>query len=291
MAQAPTPTPALETLIGHDGARLALYRWWAEEPVGALILVHGYGEHARRHQELARSAQEAGLDVFAFDLRGHGGSPGLRGSVPGFAPLLNDIHEMFRLARAEDPDQPVLLFGHSMGGALALRYALDHPEDVRALCVSSPFLKDAAKRPAWLTGVSGIVARLLPNLPVAKLDPGLISRDPEEVERYRSDPLIYHGDVRAAAGYAMLEEGRALRRRAAELSVPTLIIVGTADGIADPEGSREFAAANPKVRLEEVAGGYHELHHDDPATGAPQRFRELVSRWLQANTRNTKSFK
>lgn len=283
--------PARTILTASDGVKLALYRWSVEHPVGALIIVHGYGEHATRHAGLARAAQEAGYDVFALDLRGHGESPGVRGSVPSFAPLITDLHELFRLAHASDPQLPVLLFGHSMGGAVALRYALEHPNDVSALALSSPFLKDAVQRSALLNGLAGVISRLAPNLPVAALDPALISRDQAEVERYRSDPLVYHGGVRANAGYTMLEQGSYLRGRAADLSVPTLVIVGSADGIADPAGARELAAANPLVRLEELPGGYHELHHDDPATGTPQEYKRLLVEWLQANTRNTMNFK
>ncbi len=286
------PVPAKETLVASDGVELVLYRWRpAVQAEGALIIVHGYAEHATRHLDLARSAQEVGYDVFAPDLRGHGESPGVRGSVPGFGPTLADLHELFRLARATDPKLPVLLFGHSMGGALALRYALDHPEEVTALALSSPFLKDATTRAPWLNKLAGVIARLLPNLPVASLNAAFISRDPDQVERYRSDPLVYHGGVRANAGHAMIEQGAALRAHAAELGVPTLVIVGTADGIADPEGSRELAAASSKVRLEEIVGGYHELHHDDPATGVPQKFRRLLVEWLQANTRSTKNLR
>ncbi len=287
-----TPGPAKERLVGRDGVELALYRLRpAGRPEGALIIVHGYAEHATRHIDLARTAQEVGYDVFAPDLRGHGESPGVRGSVPGFGPSLADLHELFRLTRATDPELPVLLFGHSMGGAIALRYALDHPTEVTALALSSPFLKDAATRPAWLNRLAGVIARLLPNLPVASLDPAFISRDPEQVERYRSDPLVYHGGVRANAGHAMIEQGEALRARAHELVVPTLVIVGTSDSIADPEGSREFAAASDTVRLEEIAGGYHELHHDDAATGVPQKYRRLLVEWLQANTRSAKNLR
>ena len=279
--------PARSTLTGPDGAKLALYRWRPERPVGALVIVHGYGEHATRHADLARSAQEAGWDAVAFDQRGHGESPGVPGGVPGFGRTLADLEELFRLVRATDPQLPVLLFGHSMGGAIALRCATRHPAEVTALALSSPFLQDAVKRPALLGALAGVIARLLPNLPVAALDARLISRDPDEVARYRNDPLVYHGGVRANAGHTMLEEGRDLLAHADALTVPTLVVVGTADGIADPEGARRLAAANPLVRLEELPGGYHELHHDDPGTGTPQRFKRLMVEWLQANTRNT----
>lgn len=283
----PRAGPDRLTLTGPDGVELALYRWARADAHGALVIVHGYGEHARRHGQLARTAQEAGWDVYAFDLRGHGESPGVRGSVPGFGRSLADLQELFRTVRADDPERTVLLFGHSMGGALSLRFTTLHPSEVSALALSSPFLTDAVKRSPLLDALAGPIARLLPNLPVARIDPRLISRDPAQVERYRTDPLIYHGGVRANAGYTLLEEGRDLRTHPDALTIPALVLVGTADGIADPAGARELAVANALVRLEELPGGYHELHHDDPATGTPQRFMRHMVEWLQANTRST----
>lgn len=279
--------PARSTLTASDGVQLTLYRWQVDAPVGVLVIVHGYAEHARRHATLARGAQDLSFDVFGLDWRGHGESPGVRGSVRGFGPAIADLHELIRNVRATDPRIPVLLFGHSMGGAIALRYALEHPNDLVGLALSSPFLKDAARRPALLNRLAGVIAAVAPELPVAALDAGLISRVPAEVARYRDDPLVYHGGVRAAAGHTMLTQGAALLARASGLSVPTLVIVGSADGIADPAGARELAAASSEVRLEVLEGGYHELHHDDPATGTPQRFQGLLSEWLQASTRST----
>lgn len=278
-----TVASTASTLTGSDGTRLSLSRWRPESPVGSLVIVHGYGEHATRHLDLARSAQEVGYDVFAPDLRGHGKSPGVRGGVPGFERIVADLAYLFDQVRETNRGLPTLLFGHSMGGAIALRYALERPSEVNALALSSPFLLDAVKRPAWLLGVSGVLGKVLPNLPTVKLDPALISRDPGEVGRYRTDPLIYHGGVRANAGATLVSQGAELLSRAASLAVPTLVIVGTADGIADPEGGRALAAANARVRLEELPGGFHELHHDDAGTGVPQKFRRLLGEWLEAN--------
>lgn len=273
---------AATTLTAPDGASLSLSRWRPAKPVGALVIVHGYGEHATRHLDLARSAQEVGYDVFAPDLRGHGKSPGVRGSVPGFEGIITDLTAVFAQARAANPGLPTLLFGHSMGGAIALRYALERPAEVDALALSSPFLQDAVKRPAWLLGISGVLGKVLPNLPTVKLDPALISRHPAEVERYRADPLIYHGGVRANAGATLTAQGAELLTRAHDLAVPTLVIVGTADGIADPAGGRALAVASARVRLAELPGGFHELHHDDPGTGVPQEFKRLLVDWLES---------
>jgi len=246
---------------------------------GALVLVHGYGEHARRHVDLAEAAAANGCDVWAFDQAGHGESPGPRAVVNGYAAACAAVVSLLDRATREQGRPPVLL-GHSMGGAVALSVALEAPGKMRALALSSPFLLDPVPRPAALLAVARLAARLAPGLPLVRPDDNLISRDPAEVRRYQSDPLNHHGGVPAVTGMTMRSAGAALLARAAALAVPTLIIHGESDGYADVAGSRALAAASPKVELVTIPGGYHELHHEPPHTGVPLRVRERFLDWL-----------
>lgn len=275
-------------LNGFDGQQLAGCRWPAqtEAPAGVLLVMHGYGEHAARHGGLATAAARAGFDVWSFDQRNHGNSPGaVRGSVRGFEPALSDLAVLQNMAResvtAEGAqDVPHFLFGHSMGGAISLRYVLEGLGRLDGLVLSSPFLKDAVKRPALITAGAPILAKLLPGAQTAKLDARSISRDPAEVQRYVSDPLVYQGGVRADAGATMLEEGARLLALARTLSTPTLVVHGSGDKIADVAGSRRLAAVSGLVTLIELEGGYHELHHDLPSSGVPAAYRSTILDWL-----------
>ncbi len=272
-------------LTAYDGERLAGYRWRAAEPEGVLLIVHGYAEHAGRHTRLAQAATGAGLDVWAFDQRNHGASPGaVRGSVDGFETTLSDLAALQELAQDEHPGVRPFLFGHSMGGAIALRYALEHPERLEGLVLSAPFLRDAAERPAWLTRLARPLGSLFPTLPTTKLAPTTISREGAQVQRYAEDPLIYHGGVRADAAATMLEQGEALLRLAPALAVDTLVVHGGGDQIAAPAGSRALAEASGRVELRELEGAYHEMHHDDASSGVPDEVRRIVIDWLRSRT-------
>lgn len=277
----------------YDGEKLAGYSWRAAASDAtrdadrggaraALFMLHGYGEHAMRHDGLARAAAQAGFDVWAFDQRNHGNSPGaVRGSVDGFEPALADLAALQMHAREVSGNVPNFLFGHSMGGAMALRYALDHPERIDGLVLSSPFLLDAVKRPAVVTGAAPILRNLFPSIPTTRLSAETISREPDEIVRYAADPLIYHGGVRADAGATMLQEGANLLRLASALGVDTLVVHGSADQIADVAGSRQLSAASERVKLVEHEGGFHELHHDAPDSGVPQANRAAILHWLE----------
>lgn len=242
-------------------------------PKTPLVMVHGFAEHARRHAGLAAAAAAAGHQAYAFDLPGHGESLGRRAVVVGYeAPMAGIDALLDRVGTS------AILFGHSMGGAIALSYALANPRRLSGLVLSAPALLDAVKRPAWLVSLSGPIARLAPTLPVAQLDVSRISRDPAEVERYRVDPLIHHGGVPAATGYTITAQGHALLGRAGTLEVPTLVVHGEADGIIDVEGSRRLAASTREgmVKLFTVPGAFHEMHHDPLDSGVPQLVRERV---------------
>lgn len=296
--------PQRFTFSSPTGAVLVGYHWPAvtgaeaappdaPQALAPLIMVHGFGEHARRHGVLAQAAAVAGHDVYAFDQEGHGESAGKRAMVSGYESALaaiadlndratrGDVGGASRDAGAAHAPRPIL-FGHSMGGAMALKYALDNPDDPAALLLSAPALLDAVKRPAWLLRLAGTIARLAPALPAVQLDVTRISRDPAEVQRYRDDPLIHHGGVPAVTGYTVKTQGEELLSRAHALTVPTLVVHGEADGIMDVTGSRSLAAGAPAgtVRLHTFPGAYHEMHHDVAASGVREQVLDVELEFL-----------
>lgn len=273
--------PQPQILERPDGARLAAYRWRAERPRGAMVLVHGYAEHAQRHAGIAREAARRGVDVWALDLRGHGRSSGARALVRGYDDVVEDVRALIRQVHDERPGEGIALFGHSMGGAVSLRLALDHAHEVDALVLSAPFLLDAAGHPAWLRAVARGIARLAPSVPVVGVDAREISRDEAEVARYREDPWIHHKGVPAATAVTLDAEGRSLLQRASELRVPTLVLHGEGDKIAAVEGSRTLAEAAPCVRLVTLPEAYHELHHEPEHTGVPECTRDEALAWIE----------
>lgn len=252
------------TLRSHDGLALALHRSRVDAPRCACLLVHGYAEHAGRYQELVRGLAGIGVETFAIDLRGHGRSEGVRADVRDYGEYLSDLQALYEHIAAERPGLPLLVFGHSMGGALALRFALEHGDALDALILSAPFLRPALAPPGWLLSIARRLAQTFPLLPVQRLDPRTLSRDPDVVEAYRKDPLTYTGRIRARMGHVMVASGPPLLERAGELGVPTLIVHGAADDLIDPRASEELAA---RIRPDLVTfrlyhGVYHELLND-----------------------------
>jgi len=254
----------LRKLRVADGLDLALYLWQVERPRGVCLLVHGYAEHAGRYGAVAQTLTASGIEVWAMDLRGHGRSPGRRADVRRFHDYVSDVGYLREHVRAERPGLPTVLLGHSMGGVIGLRSALDRPDGIAGLVLSAPYLRPTTPPPGWLRGVVEGLAAALPLLPVQPFDARALSRDATAVAAYRRDPLTYTGWVKARMGLELIGAGPPSLARAGELSVPTLLMHGAADAIADPQASRDLAAAPPDgmVTLHVYPEAYHELFND-----------------------------
>lgn len=275
--------PSRATLALPGGDEVVVYRHSATPSTarGPLVIVHGYAEHAERHALLARSAADAGHEVFALDLQGHGRSPGPRALIRSYAPLVAAVSALVDHATSATGARPAL-FGHSMGGAVALAFALQNASSISRLVLSAPYLLAATPRPAWQTALAGPVAALAPTLPVANLSSDDLARDPEVGPAYVADPLVYSGAVAAATGHTLTSMGRRLLDQADGLKVRTLIVHGGGDRVASVDGSRRLAAAAGDVaRLVVIEDAFHEMHNEPEDTGVPRRFLEEVLSFIE----------
>jgi len=253
-------------LAGFDGTPLFLRTWKAETPRGLVYFVHGLGEHGGRYEELAALVNDAGFTAGSADHRGHGRSGGLRGHVDGFVEYDRDLDIVLKHFReAEGADLPLLLFAQSMGGLVALKFVLDHPDvDLAGVALSNACLGVAVKAPKVKVAAARLLSRLLPRM---RLDNELktvdLCKDPVAVKAYEDDPLV--GRLISTRWYtsllAAMEETNA---RAAELKVPSLWLIGAKDVIVDPDSSRRFVAGVPGGTAEavEFPEAMHEPHNE-----------------------------
>lgn len=251
------------TFRGHDGLALYWRAWLPEEPKVTVLVAHGLGEHSGRYGNLVDAVTPQGYAVYALDHRGHGRSAGQRGHVRRFDDYLLDLSAFAAFVQGRHPPCSTFLVGHSMGGLIALAYAIRFPEGLTGVVASAPALKLKAKVPAWKRAVGQVMSSLLPTLALASgLDARLLSHDPAVVEAYVTDPLV-HDRVSTRLYTEMVRMG-ADTVAAAKLRLPCLLMHGTADGLTDPEGSRAFYAAatveDKTLRLYEDF--YHEIFNE-----------------------------
>src|SRR6266702_3016266 len=188
-----SPSPASSpTLTAPDGTQLVYDLYEAAAPRAAVLLLHGWFDHAGRWRELGERLREAGLSTYVLDLRGHGRSGGRRGHLSRFSQLLGDLQAFRRVVRLRT-DRPQLLLGTSFGGLVALRYLETQPSDpITAGVICCPWLGLAFRPPAWKRFVGRVFADLWPTLPVpARLEADTLSRDPVVNEAYAADPAVH----------------------------------------------------------------------------------------------------
>ena len=260
--------PSLE--VFHDEGRLTardglgLYeQWWLPETDAraVVILVHGLAEHSGRYATTAEDLCRHGYAVYAADLRGHGRSDGRRCFVRSLDQCLDDLDVLVDDVRRRRPDKPLFLMGHSLGGLIAVRWCMTRDPDLRGLVLSAPALRLPDDLFPILRHVAGWVGRLFPRLGVVRMGGANISRDPAVVERFRADPLVFHGRFPAGTGAAVFRAIRQAAGRLDAIRLPLLVLHGTADRVCSAAGSRELcrAAASQDKLLHLYEGLYHEL--------------------------------
>lgn len=250
---------------GHDGMELYYQHWQPDGPSKAIvIIVHGLGEHGGRYMNLVNVLVSQGYAVFAFDNRGHGQSPGQRGYVGCFSEFREDVQAFVnRINRQENPDGPLFLMGHSLGGLIVLSVVLHGVPGIDGVIISSPAL-DRGGISAFRMEASKVMSRIWPTMSVnTGLDVSGISRYPDVVSAYRNDPLTHgKGTPRLAT-----ESSQTISwcfEHADQLKIPVLIVHGTSDRITSPRRSREFfeRITNSDKTYIAFDGGYHESHND-----------------------------
>ncbi|GIV34952.1 MAG: lysophospholipase [Chitinophagales bacterium] len=238
--------------------------WTPDKDVKAVVcLVHGMGEHCGRYAHVAEYLTHGGIAVVAYDQRGHGKSEGKRGHTPSYDHLLQGVENLIYKGRELFPETPVILYGHSMGGNLALNYALRKNDRLNGVIASSPWLRLAFEPPAFQVRLARFMRRIYPAFSQAtRLDTKAISRIPEEVKKYEQDPLV-HDRITAMMFTEVYEAGLWALDHAEELEIPLLIYHGTADRITSYQASQEFASkAKGDVTLKLFEGAFHETHND-----------------------------
>ncbi|MFZ5918289.1 MAG: alpha/beta hydrolase [Chloroflexota bacterium] len=266
---------------GLAGYNIFGQSWQPEgDPRAVLLIAHGLAEHSGRYAHLGQHLGGLGYSVYALDHRGHGQSDGVRADVVRFEDFLTDLHTFLGLVKEQQPGKKVFLIGHSMGGAIATLFAARHGAELSGLITSGAGVKVGGQVSPLLIGLSRLVAAVAPRLPVVVLEAEAVSRDPEVVARYRSDPLNYLGKVRARMGVQLLRGGELALQELPQIQLPALILHGTADRLADPEGSQAIydGVRSADKTLKFYQGLYHEIFNEPEQQ---QVFADMAA-WLEA---------
>jgi acylglycerol lipase len=252
----------------RDGLELRILRWPAAGMTRAhLLLIHGIAEHAGRHAHVATRFADAGIETHAFDLRGFGASSGRRAYLDRWSQYHDDVEDQIAAIRAVSGGLPVVLYGHSMGGLIALGYVLAQPPrpEPDLLVLSAPAI--AARVAQWKRSLADVLGRIAPRMDIAnELPAGGLSHDPQVEVAYRSDPLNVHRTTTRLGLELFREQARVGARleQIRALPMPTYVLHGTADPVV-PVSSTASLEGRENVTRHVYPGLRHEMHNEPQA--------------------------
>jgi alpha-beta hydrolase superfamily lysophospholipase len=267
---------------GVRGANIYYQSWMPEgESKAILLIVHGLAEHSGRYMNIVNHFIPLNYAVYGIDHFGHGKSEGTRVFVDRFEDYTKPLKTYFDMIRLWQSRKPIFLVGHSMGGLISAVFLIDHQNELRGAVLSGA----AVKVPSNITPVTLIVGKMLstliPKFGLLGVDAEGICRDPAVVQAYVNDPLVYGGKTTARLAAEMLKAMQFVKAQAKKITLPIMLVQGSADRLVDPAGSQMLyeavSSADKTIRIYD--GYYHEVFNE------PEHSKVLrdVEIWLEAH--------
>ena len=268
------------SFAGHGGLPLFYQVWRPTEPRAILVNLHGLGDHSGLYPNLAGHFPPRGIAVYAYDMRGNGRSPGQRAFIRSWVELREDLHAFLTRVRQWEANLPLFLLGNSLGGLVVLDYAQQRPDGLAGVIAAAPPLGKLGVPPV-LMALGRVMSRIVPRFSLqVGMDLTGLARDPAVIDAVLADPHFHRRGTARLSTEVTAAISR-VQAAAGNLSVPLLILHGSADRMIPPDGSREFFV---KVRhadreLREYPEGYHGLFAD---LNAAEVLGDL-ERWIEAH--------
>lgn len=191
-------------------------------------------------------------------------SEGKRQWIENFDDYLDDLQAVIDWSQRELPQVPLYLHGHSLGGAICLRYAARRSIPYNGLMINAPAFRVGTGVSAFRQLLAKCLNSVLPRLSLsANLDMSALSRDLDEIEKSKNDPLSCQFNT-IRQGYEILKALPELRQDVERITQPILFTHGQNDRLVDWQGTEELHRHCGSVDREVCyfEQGYHELHND-----------------------------
>lgn len=268
------------TFTSADGHSLFMRIWTPEGPVRAvLVLVHGLGEHAGRYHHVVAAFLNEGYAIYGCDHRGFGKSGGKRGHYERFDDLLDDLDRVIVQAHRAYPDQPLALYGHSLGAMIGTHYLARHPAALDAAVLSAPAYGPGPDLSPAKIQLSRVLARVAPGFTIRTggSDSMKLSHDAEVQAAYAADPWC-HDQVTTRFASITLQKTVEAQAMFPTLALPILVVLGDHDTVINRQAVLDAVAkAGPNVTFRSYPS-CHELHNELPELREPM-LRETVT-WM-----------
>ena len=244
--------------------RIYIREWIPKEKVKKnLFIIHGLGEHSGRYEDLAKILIKEGIGVFSIDLIGHGKSSGKKGHIKSFEDFINAVETGVIYVRKKFLDTPIILFGHSLGGLITLKFLIDREsKEIERSIISSPWIETALEIPKHLLFIHKIFQKIIPGLQLSNnLITSHLSKDKKIVEKYENDILV-HDKISLNLFSEITKTIHNVIDRSSRIKIKTLIYHGKNDKIISHKGTEKVAKLIPDNKFILYKNIYHEPHND-----------------------------
>ena len=264
------------------GAQIYYQAWLPEDrPKAVVPVVHGFAEHSGRYGNLVEHLVPLGYALYALDHIGHGRSEGARVYVDRFSDYITTLKTFVDMVCDGQPGVPVLLFGHSMGSLISANYLLDHASGLAGAVLSGALIAMADQVTPLTLFLAKALSALAPRAKLQGIEAQYVSRDPEVVQAYVNDPLVYTGKVPARTGAEIIAAQQRAMAGASTITLPVLMVHGSGDRLAPLSGAQAFYEALGST--DKTLKVYDELFHEvcnEPECGM---VLSDISDWLEAH--------
>jgi len=237
-----------------DGTELYLKRDIPDNPKAVVVIVHGLCEHQGRYDYVTEKLNGESYSVYRFDHRGHGRSKGKDVYYSDFNEIVDDVNEAVKIAEGENPDIPLFILGHSMGGYAVSLFATKYPGRAKGIILSGALTRYNLQLMGPLP-MQGDPQAYFPNA----LGDGVCS-DPAVVEAYINDPYVKK-EISIALCNSLGCGVDWLKENVDKFTDPVLIMHGAKDGLVSEKDSRDLFSeiASEDKGLLIFPGLFHEI--------------------------------
>lgn len=250
------------TFHSNNGQKIFYRSWQTTLPKASIVLVHGLNSHSGYYQSFAEQLNNKDFEVYAIDLVGRGNSEGERYYIPDFQAVVEDIDKLVSITQNTNPTLPVFLLGHSAGGVFASLYATKYQHKLKGLISESFAFQVPA--PGFALATLKFLANFIPHTRVVQLKNKDFSRDKTIVSTMNNDPLLANEKQPTKTMQQLVLAADYLKKEMPNITIPLLILHGTADNATKPSGSQYYYdnAPSQDKTLKFHKGHYHDLLND-----------------------------
>lgn len=246
------------------GNKIFIRSWLPKQNTKKCILViHGLGEHSGRYEDFALKLIKKNIGIYSLDLPGHGKSDGKKGHIKKFSEFLNATEQSLIHIRRNHLDCPIILFGHSLGGLIALNFLIDRESrEIESAIISSPWIKLAIEVPKYLLNIQKVFKNIFPSLTLNnRINPSDLSKDQIIINKYINDRQV-HDRISLKLYSEVMDSIKVVKEKSNKIKIKTLIYHGKNDRLISYLGSDEISKKISNTEFYLLNNVFHEPHND-----------------------------